>query len=491
MTRFHPLHGYYDEEPEPVDGGYRRYGEECGLCGVIGSEAGMDQLHLGIHSLQHRGQEAAGVMALVDGSCRLHKGAGLIDEVFTDLPGEWWEKKIPRSIAHVRYSTAGGVEAVNAQPLMVDMAGLTVGIAHNGTLTNAAALRRELKHEGAIFQTPSDTEIILHLIARSLIRTHQGNFLDALEEALNRVEGAYALLIMTDHLLIAVRDPRGFRPLCIGQCEDGSAMVASETIGLSVNGASYTREVEPGEMVWWEDNGTMQRKIFSSAPRKGLCIFEHVYFARPGSYVFGDSVYKVRKELGRRLAREAPVDADVIVPVPDSGLYAGLGYAEESGLPFDLGLSRNHYVGRTFIDPGKSSRARLVQRKLQPIAEALRDRRVCLIEDSIVRGNTSRARIRTLREVGVKEIHMRVSCPPHKYGCYFGIDFPHREELLANRIAEDQLCEELGLDSLGYLSRDGMLNCVEAHRPEEYCCACFDGRYPLTPRDKNPRNQGW
>ena len=456
--------------------------EYCGLCGVTGGDSVLEQIHLGLHSLQHRGQEAAGVMVALDGECRVHKGTGLVDSVFATLPRKWWnDTSLHRAISHLRYSTAGGSVANNAQPLMVNMADETVGIAHNGTLCNADSLRRELLDEGAIFQTSSDTELILHLVARSLITRYNGDLLEALKHSLGRVEGAYSLLLMTKDLLIAVRDPQGFRPLCIGDFDDGSYMVASESIAFSVTGARYLREVEPGEMVVWDRNNRMTSHRFQTSERHAFCIFEHVYFARPGSYVFGDSVYEMRKKMGRQLARECPADADVVIPVPDSGIYAALGYAEQSGLPFDMGLSRNHYVGRTFIDPGLVSRNRLVRRKLQPISEALHGKRICLVEDSIVRGTTSRARIRTLRDVGVKEIHMRVSCPPHRYGCYFGIDFPERERLLANKVAADQMAQTLHLDSLGYLSLEGMLGCAEAHPPEEYCCACFSGDYPIIP----------
>ncbi len=456
--------------------------EFCGLCGVTGGESVLERVHLGLHSLQHRGQEAAGIMANVDGRCHIHKGVGLVDTVFQAIPLDWRQcPNIPKAISHVRYSTAGGSKENNAQPLMVEMAGLRVGIAHNGTLCNSLSVRRSLQREGVIFQTTTDTELILHLMARSLTKRHHGDLWEALEEALGQVRGAFSLLLMSHDYMVAVRDPFGFRPLCIGDFDDGGYMVASETIALQVAGARYLRDVAPGEMVIWGPNNTMVSHRYAESPRRAHCIFEHVYFARPGSYVFGDSVYEVRKAMGRRLAREAPVDADVIVPVPDSGMYAALGYAEESGIPLDMGLTRNHYVGRTFIDPGITSRRKMVMRKLQPIVEALRGKRICLIEDSIVRGSTSRARVQTLRDIGTKEVHMRVSCPPHRFGCFFGIDFPRREELLANKVPPDQLCRTLRLDSLVYLSQEGMLSCVTAFKPEDYCCACFDGNYPTPP----------
>jgi len=456
--------------------------EHCGLCGITGGDRVLGQAHLGLHSLQHRGQEAAGVAVSFGDVCALHKGQGLVDEAFTGIPESWTQNRTAcRAIAHVRYSTAGASSVANAQPLLVDMAGQQVAIAHNGTICNAHSLRQKLKAEGAIFQTTTDTEIILHLMARSLMTRHSGDPWRALEEALQRVRGAYCLLLLTADCLVAARDPQGFRPLSIGDFRAGHYMVASETIAFNVTGADYIRDVEPGEMVIWDANNRMESRRFAEADRRGHCIFEHVYFARPGSYVFGDSVYEVRKEMGRQLAREHPVEADVVVPVPDSGIYAALGYAAESGIPFDMGLSRNHYVGRTFIDPGIMPRREMVMRKLQPIAEALRGKRICLIEDSIVRGSTSRARVHTLREVGAREVHMRVSCPPHRHGCYFGIDFPEKESLLANKVSEKDVCRTLRLDSLGYLSRNGMLACVKAHPPEDYCCACFDGDYPVEP----------
>ncbi len=465
--------------------------EYCGLCGISGGEKTIQRLYLGLHSQQHRGQEAAGIMANIDGECRLRKGKGLVDTVFETVPKTWWsDKHISRGIGHVRYSTAGGSKEINAQPLMVEMMGRRVGIAHNGTLCNAGSIRKELWKQGVIFQTSTDTELILHLMARALARQNAGepDLWAALDESLHKVQGAYCLLLMSNDYLVAVRDPLGFRPLSIGRFEDGGWIVASETIAFQITGAEYVREVEPGEMVIWGPKNTMVSYRFADSPRRAHCIFEHVYFARPGSYVFGDSVYEVRKAMGRKLAECAPVDADVIVPVPDSGMFAALGYAEQSGIPLDMGLTRNHYVGRTFIDPGIVPRGDLVMRKLQPIEEALRGKRVCLIEDSVVRGSTSRARIRTLHEIGVKEVHMRVSCPPHRFACFFGIDFPRSEELLANRVPLDQIARDLRLDSLEYLSQEAMLSCVAKYSPQDYCCACFDGKYPILVEDGETPN---
>ena len=457
--------------------------EYCGLCGVTGvAEDALEKVYLGLHSLQHRGQEAAGVMAVIDDECHLHKTAGLVDNLFGTLPANWWKADIHHAISHVRYSTAGASTVANAQPLMANVNGKFVGVAHNGTISNAASVRQMLLEEGAIFQTTTDTELVLHLMARC-VRKNNRDYREALIEALGYLKGAFSLLVLSKHNMVAVRDPHGFRPLCIGKFKDGGWMVASESIALSVTGAEYVRDVEPGEIIYWNiETGEMTSRKFAESTRKAYCIFEHVYFARPGSRVFGDSVYEVRKAMGRRLAVESPVAVDVVMPVPDSGMYAALGYAEQSGIPFDMGLSRNHYVGRTFIDPGLSSRRKLVQRKMQPIDEAIRGKRICLIEDSIVRGSTSRARIHTLREAGAKEIHMRVTCPPHRHGCYFGIDFPDREKLIANKIPSvEELAKHLHLDSLAYLSQEGMLSCVKAHPAKDYCCACFDGDYPVIP----------
>ncbi len=456
--------------------------EYCGLCGVSGAANPLEAIYLGLHSQQHRGQEAAGIMVGVEGDCRLHRDNGLVDDVFHSLPADWRQAAITHAIGHVRYSTAGGSSVVNAQPLMADLAGELVGVAHNGTLCNSVWLRRKLQEEGAIFQTSSDTELLLHLLARGLRKHHNGDLWNALEAALRELRGAYSLLLMTRSHWAAIRDPLGFRPLCLGRFPDGGWMSASETIAFDVAGARFEREVEPGEIVVVDGRGNLESRRFAPVKRRAHCIFEHVYFARPGSYVFGDSVYEARKEMGRQLARECPADVDLIVPVPDSGVFAAFGFAEQSGIPLDMGLTRNHYVGRTFIDPGSHvSRGKMATRKLQPIGEALRGKRICLIEDSIVRGSTSRARIRAIRETGAREVHMRVSCPPHRHGCYFGIDFPQRESLLANQAEFSEMADILHLDSLGYLSRDGMLGCVKAYRPQDYCCACFDGDYPVRP----------
>ena len=455
--------------------------EYCGLCGVSGGRDILESTYLGLHALQHRGQEAAGIMTSDGENCCRHAGDGLVDDVFARLPEKVQKQQTERAISHIRYSTAGTKENNDAQPIMVDMGGQYVGIAHNGTICNAKSLHSKLQNEGAIFQTTSDTELILHLMSRSLLKHHDGDVWDALAEILREVQGAYSLLLMTRGEMAAVRDPLGFRPLNIGQFPDGTYIVASETITFNVTGAEFVREVEPGELVVWDKDNNMTSRRFAECRKRAHCIFEHVYFARPGSNVFGDSVFSVRKEMGRRLAEEAGVETDIVMPVPDSGMFAALGYAEAAGIPFDMGFTRNHYVGRTFIDPGIQSRQRMVSRKLQAIPEAVAGKRLCLIEDSIVRGSTTKARVHTLRDSGAEEVHMRVSCPPHKHGCYFGIDFPEESQLAANKMTIDEMADSLGLDSLAYLSQPGMLSCVKAYRPEDYCCACFDGCYPVQP----------
>ncbi len=472
------------ESPVPVgcdEEAFCKPREYCGLCGVSGGELVLEKVHSGLHAQQHRGQECAGVMISTGRACAFHRGSGLVDSVMATVPQEWWTMPIQRAIGHVRYSTAGDKSALNAQPIVVNIGGTTIGIAHNGTICNSVSLRSKLLQEGAIFQTTSDTELVLHLMSRSLTKHHNGDLWKALEEALGELKGAYSLLLMTKDELVAVREPYGFRPLVVGFFDDGGLMVASETIAFNAVGATYLREIEPGEMVIINKNNHIKSHSFATCEKRAHCIFEHVYFARPGSFVFGDSVYEARKEMGRQLAREAPVDADVVIPMPDSGMFAALGYSEQSGIPFDMGITRNHYVGRTFIDPGVMPRQRMVMRKLQPIAEALKGRRICVIEDSIVRGSTSRARMNALRQVGAREIHMRISCPPHRYGCYYGIDFPEREKLFANKFDESSFCGILGLDSLAYLSQEGMLKSVKKYKPEDYCCACFDGKYPVAP----------
>lgn len=464
-------------------------GEYCGLCGVTGlHEESVALVAEGMLAMQHRGQEAAGILCDYEEGMKLHKRNGTVTEAMSDLPTDWSNPGIRAVMGHVRYGTFGGTDVINAQPILVRMAGIQVGIAHNGTISNAFFLRQELQRQGAIFMTDTDTEVVLHLMSRELKNTGF-NVRKALEIALGRLRGAFCLLIMTPEGMFAVRDPLGFRPLSLGRFQDGGWIIASETIAFSVCGAAYVREIAAGEILFIAHGGdelesdrfSVDEKLFSTGEGLAQCIFEHVYFARPGSYVFGDSVYSVRIAMGRQLAKEFPVECDLVAPVPDSGMFAALGFARELNLPFDMCFTRNHYIGRTFINPGSAKRATMVMRKLQPIPEAVRGKRLCVVEDSIVRGTTSRARIRALREAGAKEIHMRVCCPPHRYACYFGIDFPEPKALIARNYSVDEIAEQLELDSLKYLSKEGMLGCVTAHSPDDYCTACFDGEYPVEP----------
>ena len=463
--------------------------EYCGLCGITGHrKEPISLVAEGLLAMQHRGQEAAGILCAYEEGMKLHKRNGTVSEAMSDLPTYWSNLGIRAVMGHVRYGTFGGTDVINAQPILVSMAGIQIGIAHNGTISNAFSLRQELQNQGAIFMTNTDTEVVLHLMSRELKNTGF-NVKRALEIALRRLRGAYCFLIMTPEGLYAVRDPLGFRPLSLGRFQHGGWIIASETIAFSVCSAEYVREIEAGEILFIahgvdeleSERFSVDKELFGARDGLAQCIFEHVYFARPGSYVFGDSVYSVRIAMGKQLAKEFPVECDLVAPVPDSGMFAAIGFARELSLPFDMCFTRNHYIGRTFINPGSAKRAAMVMRKLQPIPEAVKGKRLCVVEDSIVRGTTSRARIKVLREAGAKEIHMRVCCPPHRFGCYFGIDFPEPSALIARNYSVDEIADQLGLDSLKYLSKDGMLGSVTAHNPKDYCTACFDGEYPVKP----------
>ncbi len=453
--------------------------ESCGIFAVANHPEAAEITRLGLFSLQHRGQESAGIFVLGGGKCTLHKGMGLVAEVFPKLPRELREARGTTAIGHVRYSTAGKSDISNAQPFAVDFDKWYLALAHNGTLSNAEHWRRHLKNKGSIFQGDMDTEILLHIAARH----HQPGTepWEALEYALKNAEGAYSIVALCEAGLAVARDPFGFRPLSMARLGD-SYVFASETCAIDMVGAKYEREVEPGEIVQIASGGEPQSRIISYSPKKAHCIFELIYFARPDSRVFGESVFGTRKSFGKRLAQEHPVEADLIVPVPDSGMYAALGYSEASGIPFELGIMRNHYVGRTFIRPSQADRKAAVNLKLNPIREAIEGRRICLVEDSIVRGNTSTERVRTLRENGAKEVHMRISCPPHIQPCFYGIDFPRAEELIANSSSVKEIARKIGADSLEYLSLDGMLSCVRNSDPKNYCHACFTGKYPVKPK---------
>ncbi|MGB7022584.1 MAG: amidophosphoribosyltransferase [Candidatus Acidiferrales bacterium] len=443
--------------------------DECGVFGVFGNEEAAKLTYLGLYALQHRGQESAGIAATEGVQLRVEKGMGLVQELFTPdviarLPGA-------AAIGHTRYSTAGDTTLMNAQPLASDCNKGKLALAHNGNLTNALELRRNLEHKGSIFQTTSDTEVIVHLVARSKV----GNLAGAIADALGQVEGAYSLLILTRDEIFAVRDPRGFRPLALGRLGD-AWVVGSETCAFDLIGAEYVRDVEPGEMLRISKSG-IESIRFTPEKQHQYCIFEHVYFARPDSVVFGRPVNPTRERLGRLLAREHPAVADMVVPVPDSGVPAAIGYAGESGIPFRMGLIRNHYIGRTFIEPSQAIRDFGVRLKLNPVRRLLEGRRVVLVDDSIVRGTTSRKIVRMMRESGVAEVHMRISCPPTVSPCHYGIDTPTKLELIGAQKSIEQIREFIDADSLGYLSLDSLRAAVEDN-DGKFCTACYTGVYP-------------
>jgi amidophosphoribosyltransferase len=445
--------------------------DQCGLFGIFGHPEAARLTYLGLYSLQHRGQESAGIVAGDGKSMRLEKGLGLVNDVFTDerLEGMTGD----RAMGHVRYSTAGDVVAANAQPILIECHRGAIALGHNGNLVNAAMLRHELEAAGSIFQSTSDTEVILHLYARS----HRERLEDAIAASLSKVMGAFSLLFLTNDTLVAARDPWGFRPLVIGKLE-GATIVTSETCALDLIDAEYVRDVEPGELVVIDRDGMRSFHPFPPEPHR-QCVFEHVYFARPDSLVFGRNVLASRLALGRQLAKDSPALADVVVPIPDSGMGAALGYAKESGIPFEWGLVRNHYVGRTFIEPKQSIRSFGVKIKLNPVREVIAGKRVVLIDDSIVRGTTSRKIVSMVREAGASEVHMRISSPPTTGPCYYGIDTPTRAELIASSHTVDEIRERIGADSLGYLSEEGLLAAVDDAQGQRHCTACFSGRYPV------------
>ncbi len=447
--------------------------EYCGIFGIYNNPNAAYYTYLGLYALQHRGQESAGI-AVTDGNrIDYHRDFGLVFSVFNSERLNSLTGHV--AIGHNRYSTSGASDSPdNVQPIVVSYKLGQMAIAHNGNLVNAWELREKLEDEGSIFRGTTDSEVIVHLIVKSKKR----RFLERLMDALSKLKGAYSLLVMTNKKLIAIRDPWGFRPLCMGEL-DGSPVFASETCAFDLIGAKYIRDVEPGEVVLIENGEMKSYRIpaFESAKRS-QCIFEFVYFARPDSKIFGRSVYEVRKAFGKRLAEEHPVDADVVIPVPDSGVVPSLGYSQESGIPFELGLIRNHYVGRTFIKPQQKMRDIGVKVKLNPVPELLKGKRVVVIDDSIVRGTTSRKIVRMIREAGAKEVHMRISSPPTKWPCYFGIDTPTKDQLIASTHSVDEICRYIEADSLGYLSIEGMIEAAGGSW-EDYCTACFDGNYPV------------
>jgi amidophosphoribosyltransferase len=442
--------------------------EECGIFGVVAHPEASRITYLGLYALQHRGQESAGIVTTDRKKLYLEKGMGYVADLFSESRLE--KLRGDSALGHVRYSTAGESAPWNAQPILVDCWRGPIALAHNGNLTNAGYLRHELERDGAIFHSTSDSEVVLHLISRSRRRTLQ----EAFVEALRTVQGAYSLVLMTPEYILAARDPHGFRPLCLGRV-DGAYVIASETCALDLINADYVRDIEPGEVVRIEEN-SIESQMPLAKERSAHCVFEHIYFSRPDSLVFGRTVNTSRREMGKYLAREHAVEADVVVPVPDSGVSASIGYSQESGLPLEFGLIRNHYVGRTFIEPKQSIRNFGVKVKLNPVREILRGKRIVLVDDSIVRGTTSKKIVSIIRAAGAKEIHMRITAPPIIAPCYYGIDIPTRHELIASTKSVEEIRKFIGADSLGYLSLEAVLRAVEDNN--RYCSACFTDKYP-------------
>jgi len=453
----------------------------CGIFGIFGHDEAANLTYLGLHALQHRGQESAGIVSGDGEGLHVHRQMGLVADVFSaealaKLPGRL-------AIGQVRYSTAGVSQLKNAQPFMVQYAGGGLAIAHNGNVVNADQLREDLGKRGAIFQSDSDTEAIIHLIAHSRGTTLEEKIGDALSQA----QGAYSLLLLTPHKLVAVRDSFGFRPLVLGRLKN-AYVVASETTALDLIEAEFIRELEPGEMLSIDETGLHSSRPFS-ATRLGRCVFELVYFAKPDSTLFGMSVYEVRKKLGIQLAREQPADADLVIAVPDSGVPAAIGYAHQSGIPYDVGLIRSHYVGRTFIEPQQSIRHFGVKLKLSAVREVLRGKRVVVVDDSIVRGTTSRKIVKMIKDAGATEVHLRISSPPTRWPCYYGIDTPSRQELIASSHSVEEIAKYVTADSIGYLSLEGLGEAVGDRSSSTFCNACFSGQYLTAVLSAPPRGE--
>ena len=443
----------------------------CGVFGIYNHPNAADLTYYGLYALQHRGQESAGLVTYDGCQFHAHKGMGLVSQIFdADVL-----KKLPGRVAvgHTRYSTTGSSHIRNAQPLTADTSKGQIAIAHNGNLTNAAQLREELEANGSIFQTTVDSEIIVHLMAQPRLGSSENNII----QSVRRIEGAYSLVIMTEHELVGVRDPHGFRPLSLGRLDDGWVL-ASETCAFDLIGAKFVRDVDPGEIVIIDKNGVRSIQAFPDQERRAFCIFEYVYFARPDSTISNRNVYRVRVEMGRQLARERQIEADIVVPVPDSGNCAALGYSMESGIPFEMAFVRNHYIGRSFLQPSQLIRDFNVRVKLNLIKELVEGKRVIIVDDSIVRGTTSKARVNNLKEAGAKEVHVLVSCQPHMHPCVYGIDFPDRTKLMAANHSIDEIRKYLNADSLGYLSQKGMIKATGLPSTS-FCMACFNGDYPV------------
>ncbi|MEW5758648.1 MAG: amidophosphoribosyltransferase [Candidatus Omnitrophota bacterium] len=448
--------------------------EACGVFGIYGHKDASRLAYLGLYALQHRGEESAGIVSYDGKKIFSCKAQGLVREVFSEANIKSLKGHL--AIGHNRYSTTGSSTVKNIQPFLVNFKNAPIAVAHNGNLVNTVQLHKILEKEGSIFQTTMDSEIVVHLIAKAKDKEIK----DRVVGALKQLSGSYSLVLMIDNCLIGARDPGGFKPLCLGQV-DGAYVLASETCALDLIGATYLRDIDPGEIVFINKEGLISLKPFA-AKKNSFCIFEFIYFARPDSNIFGNhNVYLARKSLGEQLAQEFPkVNADLITPIPDSGVYASVGFAQKSSMPFEMGMIRNHYVGRTFIQPSQAIRNFRVKVKLNPIKDVIKDKKIVIVEDSIVRGTTSKGRVRALREAGAKEIHMGVTCPPLKFPCFFGIDFPTKKELIASSHSVEWIRDFIGVDSLKYLSKEGMLKAMPLPK-ENFCTACFDGCYPVKP----------
>ncbi len=443
--------------------------DHCGIMGVFNHPEAAKLVYLGLYALQHRGQESAGIVSTDGNGLYVHKGLGLVSDVFDEEALE--NLKGHSAIGHVRYSTTGSTLLENSQPIFCNYKAGQLGVAHNGNITNAAALRTELEKRGAIFQTTTDSEILVHLIAQQ----SSDDFLESLKASLIRLKGAYSVLMLRPDRLIALRDPHGFRPLCVGSKGDDTYVVSSESCAFDIIEAQLLKEIRHGEILEFRTDGVYNHQPFAeTAP--AFCVFEYIYYSRPDSIVGGKSVYDIRERLGRRLAREHPAEADIVIPVPDSSNVAALGYSRESGIPFELGLIRSHYVGRTFIEPKQHIRDFGAKLKYNTVKRLIANKRVVVVDDSIVRGTTSRKIVKMLRDAGAREIHFRVSAPPWKFPCYYGIDTPNKNELAAGKNSLEKIRSHIGADSLGYLSIEGLKRVVP--RTLGYCFACFDGNYP-------------
>lgn len=450
--------------------------EECAVFGIWNHPEASRMTYLGLYALQHRGQEASGIISLYENQHLEHKGFGLVADVFQESDLDRLQGSA--SVGHNRYSTTGENERFNIQPLKAVLYNGPVSLAHNGNIVNSVRLRRELQAQGSIFQGTNDTEILLHLVSRN----KSNNLIECLKEELPKLEGAFSMVMLSRDAMIGMRDPYGFRPLVLGKIkhENGSSWVlASETCAFDLIGAEFVREIEPGEIFWCDNNGAYST-TFREVEMRRPCVFEYVYFARPDSKVFGKSVYEVRKELGRQLARENSVAADMVIPVPDSGVAAALGYSEVSGLPFELGIIRNHYVGRTFIEPKQNIRSFGVKIKLNPQSEILKGKSIVVVDDSIVRGTTSKKIVGLIRQFGAREVHLRIAAPPTVSPCYYGVDTPQKSELIASTQSLDEICQFVGADSLAYVSQEGLIHAAESEKEKTFCTACFGGSYPTT-----------